>query len=202
MLSNTYRQSARFNPKAAAVDADNRLLWRFAPRRLEGEAVRDAMLCVSGQLNPALGGPGFRPFDVTVFNSSFYTLADKIGPDHNRRTIYRINVNSAKDPLLDSLDCPDPSVKTPRRSVTTTPLQALGLMNNSFVLRQAHHFAERVRREAGEDLSVQVNLVYRLALGRGPTQAETTRAVPLAREFGLQHVCWVLLNASEFLYLR
>ena len=61
----------------------------------------------------------------------------------------RINVNSAKDPLLDSLDCPDPSVKMPRRSITTTPLQALGLMNNSFVSRQARHFAERVRHVAG-----------------------------------------------------
>jgi cytochrome c553 len=202
MLSTTYRQSARLDAKAAAVDADNRLLWRFTPRRLEGEAVRDAMLAVSGQLNLTMGGPAFRPFDVTIFNSSFYTLVDKLGPDFNRRTVYRINVNSAKDPLLESLDCPDPSVKAPRRNVTTTPLQALGLMNNSFVLRQARHCAERVRKEAGDDLAPQVDLVFRFALGRAPTSAELTRALPLARDFGLQNVCWVLLNASEFLYLR
>jgi hypothetical protein len=202
LLSNTYRQSGSYNSKAAAVDADNRLLWRFAPRRLEGEAVRDALLCVSGQLNRAQSGPGFRPFQLTIFNSHFYTPADPLGPEYYRRTVYRINVNSAKDALLDSLDCPDPSVKTPRRSVTTTPLQALGLMNNSFVLRQARRFAERLRREAGEDVHAQVTLAYRYTLGRRPTDAEAGRMVALAREHGLTNVCWVLCNASEFLYLR
>ena len=137
VTSATYRQGAAFDAKAAEQDADDRFLWRFAPQRLEGEAVRDAMLAVSGKLNPQVGGPSFRPFTVTVFNSSFYTLTDRDEPDYNRRTLYRINVNSAKSPLLEAFDCPDPSTKTPRRAVTTTPLQALALMNNSFVLRQA-----------------------------------------------------------------
>ncbi|HKB35188.1 MAG TPA: DUF1549 domain-containing protein, partial [Gemmataceae bacterium] len=149
VLSNAYRQSSRFDARAAEVDADNRLLWRFAPRRLEGEAVRDAMLSASGELNRTIGGPSFRPFTVTIFNSHFYTLTDPPGTEYNRRTVYRMNVNSAKSPLLDAFDCPDPSVKTPRRSTTTTPLQALALMNNSFVQRQAKHFAARVQREAG-----------------------------------------------------
>jgi hypothetical protein len=202
VLSSTYRQSARYNETAAAVDADNRLLWRFAPRRLEGEAVRDAMLAVSGQINDQVGGPSFRPFTVKLFNSNFYDLTDPVGPEFNRRTVYRMNVNSAKSPLLDALDCPDPSVKAPRRSVTTTPLQALGLMNNSFVQRQARHFAGRVEKEAGGDLVAQVGHAYRLALGRPPSEAETRRAAALAGEHGLESLCWVLLNASEFLYLK
>jgi hypothetical protein len=201
MLSATYRQSARPNPEAAAVDADNRLLWRFAPRRLEAEAVRDAMLCVSGQLNPKMGGPSYRPFTVKVFNSTFYDLLDEATPEMQRRTVYRMSVNSAKNPLLDTLDCPDPSVKAPRRAVTTTPLQALGLMNSSFVLRQARHFAGRVEKEAGDDPAARVALAYRLALGRSPTAAEKERAVGHVREHGVESLCWVLLNASEFLYV-
>jgi hypothetical protein len=202
LLSATYCQSARPNAEAAAVDADNRLLWRYPARRLEAEAVRDTMLAVSGQLNPRMGGPSYRPFTITVFNSTFYTLLDEAAPEMLRRTVYRMNVNSAKNPVLDSLDCPDPSVKAPRRAVTTTPLQALELMNNAFVLRQAKHFAERVAREAGEDTAARVALAYRLALGRGPTATEKGRAVYHVRENGIESLCWVLLNTSEFLYLR
>jgi hypothetical protein len=202
MLSSTYRQSSRYSAETAARDSGNRLFWRFAPRRLEGEAIRDAMLAVSGQLNTRIGGPSFRPFTVRVFNSSFYDLIDPIGPDFNRRTIYRMSVNSAKSPLLDAFDCPDPSVKTPSRAITTTPLQALGLMNNSFVLRQASHLAARVGHEAGADEARRVVLVYRLTLARPPNPTELSRAVALAREHGTESVCWVLLNASEFLYTR
>src|SRR5262249_45608512 len=148
--------------------------------------VRDAMLSVSGQLNPRMGGPSYRPFRIKVFNSTFYDLLDETTPDMHRRTVYRMSVNSAKNPLLDSLDSPDPSVKAPRRAVTTTPLQALGLMNNSFVLRQAKHFAERVAKEAGDEPAAQVTLAYRLALGREPTAAEKERAAGHVREYGVE----------------
>jgi hypothetical protein len=202
LLSNTYRQGSRFDEAAAKVDAENKLLWRFSPRRLEGEAVRDALLLVSGQLNDERGGPGFRPFTVKVFNSHFYLLTDPATPEYNRRTVYRINVHSARSPLLEAFDCADPSTKTPRRTATTTPLQALALMNNSFVLRQARCLAERVRKEAGADSGEQIIRAYRLALGRKPAKEELSRMMDLAREHGIEDVCWVLFNASEFVYVR
>ena len=183
-------------------DADNRFLAHFPLRRLEAEAVRDAMLAASGQLNPRMGGPGFRPFKITVSNSHFYDLIDGDGPEFNRRSIYRAGVQSAKDPLMDSFDCPDPSTKTPARGVTTTPLQALSLMNNSFVQRQARLFAERLRAEAGERTDAQVKLAYRLALGRGARRDELKESSALARAHGLESLCWALLNSSEFLYVR
>jgi mono/diheme cytochrome c family protein len=201
MLSSTYRQSSRFDSRAAAVDADDRLLWRFPARRLEAEAIRDAMLLASGELNVRMAGPSFRPFKLTVFNSNFYELNDPIGPEFNRRTVYRININSAKDPLLETLDCPDPSVKTPKRAVTTTPLQALGLMNDSFVLRQAQCLAGRVRSEVGGELDRQIDCVYRLTIGRRPRGLEHDRASTLVKEAGLENLAWVLFNSSEFLYL-
>jgi hypothetical protein len=202
LQSATYQQGPTYDGTAAARDGDCRLLWRFPARRLEGETVRDAMLAVSGKLNPAVGGPSFRPFTVKVFGSNFYTLTDRAEPEFNRRTVYRISVCSAKDPLLEAFDCPDPSIKTPRRGSTTTPLQALGLMNNAFVQRQAKNFAARVSTEAGSEASAQVKRAYRLALARTPTADEETRATALVRENGLENLCWVLLNSSEFLNVR
>jgi mono/diheme cytochrome c family protein len=202
LLSATYRQSARFNARAAALDADNRLLWRFAPRRLEAEAVRDAMLAVSGELNPQMGGPSFRPFTITTLLTNFYHLFDGDKPEFNRRTVYRMNVNTGRNPLLDALDCPAPSVTMPKRRATMTPLQALALMNDGFVLRQAERLARRVRQAAGADPNAQVLLAYRLAFGRAPEDDEGAAAARLVQEHGLDSACWVLLNASEFLYVR
>ena len=204
----TYRQSSFTEPAnpyyrhAVSVDADNQLLWRFPPRRLEAEAVRDAVLSVSGQLNPQAGGPSFRPFDALKFPANAYMPMDKVGAEFNRRTIYRMNVNSGKEPLLDAFDCPDPSVKTPRRGVTSTPLQALALMNNSFVQRHAGLLAERALAESANDLPTAVHNAYRLALGRPPKKEEAERALAAARARSLTNVCWALLNSTEFVYVR
>lgn len=202
VTSATYRQSVQFNPRAAAVDADDHLLWRMPARRLEAEEVRDAMLSVSGELNPAAGGPGFRPFSVLQANSNFYTYEDRVGPEYNRRSIYRTAVNSGGIPLLEALDCPDPSVKTPRRGSTVTPIQALSLLNNSFVLRQARALAARLEKEAGAAPEHQAERAYLRAYSRRPTAAEQARAADFIRAQGLPAFCRVLFNSSEFLYLR
>ena len=160
------------------------------------------MLSVSGQINLSVGGPSYRPFDVIAFPVSAYVPVDKTGPEYNRRTVYRMNVNSGKEPLLDAFDCPDPSVKTPRRGVTTTPLQALGLMNNSFVLRQAKELANRSLTESKNDLPKAIQAAYRLALGRAATGAELKRDLAAAKARSLENVCWALLNSTEFIYVR
>ncbi len=202
LTSATYRQSSEFNGKAAAIDADNSLLWRFTPKRLEAEAVRDSMLMLSGQINWQMGGPGYQPFDLFIRNTHFYIPKDKLGPEFNRRTIYRIGVQSLRDPLLDTLDCPDLSTKTPVRGVTTTPIQALALMNDSFVQRQAKHFAGRARMEGGPELKAQVNRAWQLALGRDASADEEKSGTELARQHGMEQLCWALLNSSEFIYVR
>ncbi len=205
--SATYRQAStqtgiEYYRRAVSLDADNQLLWRFPPRRLEAEAVRDAVLSVSGQLNLEIGGPSFRPFDALKFPANAYLPVDKIGAEFNRRTVYRMNVNSGKEPLLDAFDCPDPSVKTPRRGVTSTPLQALALMNNSFLRRHAGLFAERALKESANDLPRAIRTAYRLALGRPPAEQEAERALAAARARSLTNVCWALLNSTEFVYVR
>jgi len=133
LLSEAYQRASRFDAAAAAKDADNRLLWRFTPRRLQGEAVRDAMLAVSGALNARLHGASFKPFVTSNTNGSFriYRLQEKNDEEQNRRTIYRASVATAGSPMLEALDCPLPAVKMPKRAATTTALQALSLTRHS-----------------------------------------------------------------------
>ncbi|MEO2023308.1 MAG: DUF1553 domain-containing protein, partial [Pirellulaceae bacterium] len=198
--SATYHQSTRFAAGAAEQDAENRLLWRFTPRRLEAEVIRDTMLQVSGALDETMHGPSFKPFTVTTFNTHFYHLFDSDKPQFNRRTVYRANVITGRDPLLDCFDCPSPSIATPRRRNTITPTQALALMNNSFVLRQSKLFARRVEQLVGPHLEKQVVHAFERALTRKPGEQEKNKLVELGRQHGLANVCWVLLNSSEFLY--
>jgi hypothetical protein len=198
--SATYRQSTLLNKRAAAIDADNQLLWRFSLRRLDAEVIRDTMLDISGALDRKMRGPSFQPFTVTVFNTHFYHLFDSPKPEFNRRTVYRANVITGRDPLLDCFDCPSPSVATPRRRTTITPTQALALMNDSFVLRQSRLFAARVKESAGEAVAEQIDRAFQLALTRQPTRQEHAQMLTLIREHDLSSACWVLLNSSEFLY--
>jgi len=204
VLSTTYRQSSRIREEAAAVDGTNRLLWRMNPRRLESEAVRDAVLQTSGTLNPEIGGPSFRLFEYRDGNVPDYLLLERPGPETWRRSVYNFNTRSFHEPLMTVFDCPDPSVQTPRRERSTTALQALSLMNNPFVFEQSQRFAARIQAlpGAGDDVAEQVAAAYRLALARLPTEAERQRAEEFVRTQGLFSLCRVLLNSNEFLYVQ
>jgi len=85
----------------------------MSPRRLEAEALRDAVLSVAGELNPRMGGPGYRDFTTFTRNTQFYEVFDAVGTEFNRRSLYRTWVRSGRSPLLDVLDCPDPSTAAP-----------------------------------------------------------------------------------------
>ncbi len=175
---------------------------RRSPRRLEAEAVRDAALAVSGQLDRTLGGPGFRDWTVmSQGNNELYTVVDGVGPPYNRRTLYRTVVRAGTSAFLDVFDCPDPSVAAPRRTVTTTPVQALSLLHNAFMEHVARRFAERLEREAPGDPAGQVARAYRLAFGRQPAAKELRLGERLAAGHGMEQFCLVLMNANEFVYV-
>lgn len=202
VTSATYRQSSRSLPQVIAADTDNRLLWRRTAQRIEAETFRDAVLAVSGDLELRLGGPGYRDFKHTsAGDNETYTVFDAIGPEFNRRSLYRTQVRSGTSPLLDTLDCPDPSVLTPRRSVTSTPLQALTLLNDAFVEYYANRFAERVRRETPQNLAAQIGRAYLLAFSRSPTEAEESNGIRFAEKYGLTQFCLVMFNANEFIFV-
>jgi uncharacterized protein DUF1553 len=201
--SATYRQAARVRPDAAKRDAGNRWLWRKSPMRLEAEAVRDSILAVAGKLNDTRGGPGYQDFKATIRGATYeYAPLDADDPALYRRSIYRTWTRSARNGLLDVLDCPDPSTTSPRRALTTTPLQALALLNNSFVLRMADRFAERLRRDAGKETDKQIARAYELAYGRAPANEELVRARPIVDQHGMPAFCRAILNSNEFIYVN
>jgi len=203
VTSATYRQSSTLNTSAASIDADNRLLWRKTPQRLEAEEIRDAVLVCTGRLNPAKGGIGYRDIRHFFFKgSNFYESIDETGPESRRRTIYRFTARGGRNPFLDTFDCPDPSVTTPMRAATTTPLQALALMNNALVFQMADEFADRIAREAGETSDAQIQRVYLVACGREADAHEIQSAKPFIAEHGLASFCRVILNSNEFLFVR
>ncbi|MCH2210996.1 MAG: DUF1553 domain-containing protein [Fuerstiella sp.] len=207
VTSGTYRQAA-FSPESdsgngADVDAGNRLLWRMTPRRLEAECVRDAMLAVSGTLNTQAGGPGFVDVSIVSNNgTTYYTPVFTDSEDTFRRTVYRFNPRGGRSALLDTFDCPDSASTAPRRAVTTTPLQALSLLNNSFVLHMSALFAERVRKDVGDAASDQVSRAWQLAVARLPTDQERQLSLTLVSEHGLPALCRGLFNTSEFVLIE
>ena len=131
-----------------------------------------------------------------------YVLIEKPGPQTWRRSVYRYNIRTFGAPLMTAFDCPDPSVSTPSRSSSTTPLQALSLLNNHFVIEQSQFIAGRIgARGGGVEASEQVGAAYQLVLLRDPTDAERERAVRFVRQHGLAGLCRVLVNSNEFLYV-
>ncbi|MDP6794616.1 MAG: DUF1553 domain-containing protein [Verrucomicrobiota bacterium] len=202
VTSNTYRQSAVPREEGLAVDAGNRLLWRKSPVRLDAESLRDAVLAVSGRLNPKMGGPGFRDVSITPNNgTTYYEPIYPQGDEFNRRTVYRFSPRGGRSAILDTFDCPDPSTTAPRRAVTTTPLQALALLNNNFILNKAEAMAKRVE-SAESNLDVQVKQVFLDAFQREPDAGELRLAKHLAREYGLVTLCRSLFNSNEFVILN
>ncbi len=201
--SQTYRQGSTSRPEALALDTDNRWLWRKSPVRLDAEIIRDSMLSVTGKINPLRGGPGFK--DVTIVDkgdgTTYYLERDAEEPDLNRRTIYRFSPRGGRSALLDSLDCPDPSTATPRRTVTTTPLQALSLLNSPFVLRMSAALAERAQSQ-DSSTEKQVVWMFRQVLGRPPAADELAAAVALSEKHGAAAVARGLFNSSEFVTVR
>jgi hypothetical protein len=156
------------------------------------------VLAVSGELDRAVGGPGYRDFTVrSSSQNEIYDVFDAVGAEFNRRSLYRTSIRSGPSPLLDVLDCPDPSVATPQRTVTTTPLQALALLNNAFMEHQAGRFAARLEA-ASSDPPDQVRRAYALAFARDPTADEEALAREFIARHGLAQFCLVLFNTAEF----
>ncbi|MHB1307389.1 MAG: DUF1553 domain-containing protein [Limisphaerales bacterium] len=201
LLSATWRQSGAPRPEAARVDAASRLLWRFPPRRLEAEAIRDGILQVSGSLKLSSGGPGFHLLEVERENVYHYHPKETFTDAEHRRMIYAYKVRMEQDDIFGAFDCPDGSLAVPRRSLSTTPLQALNLFNSGFVLRQSEALAERLRREAGQDLAAQIRRAWQLAFNREPAPEEAADATEFATRHGLAAMGRALLNANEFLFI-
>jgi hypothetical protein len=202
VTSATYRQSSEARADGMGRDAGTTLLWRYPPRRLEAEAIRDAVLATSGKLDLTPGGPGFSVFKPNDNYVRVYEPKETWGRAEWRRMVYALKVRSHQDATFGAFDCPDGAQITPRRPTSTTPLQALNLLNGSFVLQQAELFGERLRSEAGPEPARQVERGFQLALGRPPAGPERDAAVKLIVGHGLPAFCRAMFNANEFVYVR
>jgi len=232
LLSNTYQQSSDFNPEAAKVDPQNKLWWRFQRQRLTGEEIRDAILAVSGQLNPQMGGPSVFPEIPEGMEVRGGWKKNETEEAKNRRSIYVFVRRNSRYPMFHAFDMPDTHESCARRVNTVTAPQALSLLNDKIVLRAAQSFAGRVLKGAGADANSQVTAAYRLALAREPEAAERelalaflhkqstlikarleekqpvalppnlTSDVEPAHAAALVDFCHVLLNSNEFVYVN
>jgi mono/diheme cytochrome c family protein len=197
VLSQTYLQSADFRPEAARVDKDARLLWRFPPRRLAAEEIRDTLLATAGQLKlEPMGGPGFRLYRYLANNVSTYIPLDTQGPETYRRAVYHQNARASVVDVLNDFDLPDIAFAAPRRANTTSPLQSLTLFNHSFTLDMAKALAARLD---GPDPIAQA---YAFALQRRPIPSEQAAAGEFIAKHGKTAFCRALLNTNELVFIE
>jgi hypothetical protein len=232
MLSNTYQESSDFNEAAAKVDPSNDLWWRYPRHRLPGEDIRDAILCVSEQLNTKMGGPSVFPDIPEGMEVRGGWKKNEKEDEKNRRSIYVFVRRNTRYPMFQAFDMPDTHESCARRSTTTTAPQALSLLNDKVFLRAAQAFAGRVLKEAGPDLNSQITAAYRRAYSREPSQDERELAlaflkkqaaivktrldekkpvalppnlgpeVDAAKAAALADFCDVLFNSNEFVYVN
>jgi hypothetical protein len=199
VLSQTYQQASTMREDGANKDKSARLLWRFPPRRLSAEEIRDSMLAVSGKLDLRMGGPGFKLYEYKQDNVATYIPLAQHGPETYRRAVYHHNARASVIDVLSDFDLPDNAFAAPTRVLTTTPLQALTLFNHNFTLDMARSLAESVKDVTGT--SAQIDALFVKVLQRSPSAQELQGADALVKAHGLVALARALLNSNGFLYL-
>jgi hypothetical protein len=204
VTSATYQQSTLHRPKAAQLDADNRLLWRMNRRRLDAESFRDSLLKISESLDHRMGGPSDRQF-IQSKGVHVTPVVDYVGFDPNhrsnyRRSVYRFIFRTVPDPFMEALDCPDASQLSPKRAESVTPVQTLATMNDKLVIRLCELLAERIASESSSPEAQTVE-AYRRIFGRRPTPSEQLAVVDYVDQHGLANACRLLVNTNEFMFV-
>ncbi|MEO1526422.1 MAG: PSD1 and planctomycete cytochrome C domain-containing protein [Planctomycetota bacterium] len=198
VLSKAFRQGSAPEPTGLAKDAGASLLWRFPPKRVEAEVIRDSILQASGELNRAVGGRSYRIHNEKKTYAQWEVL-DNHGPETWRRMLYQERMRRVDDRMFTAFDFPDCGQVRAKRPVSTTPLQALNLMNSRFVMDQSDRIAQRAWRESGGGAAA-IERCFELILGRLPADAERQACEELAKE-DLALVCRALINSNEFAFL-
>tara|TARA_B100000700_G_scaffold147303_2_gene164149 strand:- start:7320 stop:9827 length:2508 start_codon:yes stop_codon:yes gene_type:complete len=214
MLSSTYRLSSQTTKTGLDKDPANRLLWRFNPRRLSSEELRDSILAANGSLNLKMGGPSFYPIipPEVLHGQSRPGAGWGNSPEDERarRAVYIFVKRSLVEPLMADFDFADVDSSCPVRFTTTQPTQSLNLMNSEFTNRQATRFAQFLKAEVPDDLSGQIAFALAQTTQRTPSDADIKRGENLIAELqglgisaddALKYFCLVTYNLNEFLYI-
>lgn len=211
MLSSAWQQSAAWRPEAGEADPGNRLTWRYPRHRLEGEAIRDSMLSVSGALNAGMYGPGVFPALPPGLETRGGWKENEDPAGANRRSIYIFVRRNTRYPMLQAFDMPDTHETCARRNVTVSSTQALEMLNSEVVMGWARQLAGRVRNDAGLDARGQVERAWRLVYQRPPEEAETAGALAFLErqtaaagsfDAAFTDFCHMLINSNEFVYVN
>ena len=204
VLSRTYQLASAHDPAGYEKDPDNVFLWRMNRRRLEAEAIRDTLLAVSGQLERTPPGASTMAVEGKAKRATVQ--------ETNYRSVYHAMPRGSAGEVFMLFDGADPNLIVARRNVTTVPAQALYLMNNTFMSEQARRFAQRLGA-TGLDDAGRVDLAYRLAFARSPSQAEQETALAFIRDYPKPAqrngtfdpwvgFCRAILSAAELRYLE
>lgn len=200
VMSQAFRQSSQPNDAGLAHDAGAALLWRFPPKRVEAEVIRDSILQASGSLDHTVGGRSYRIHNEKETYAQWQVVAN-YGPPTWRRMLYQERMRRVDDQMFTAFDFPDCGQVRAKRPVSTTPLQALNLWNATFVMEQSKLIAQRALNESGDDLDKAIDRCFELLLSRSADPDELSDCRALAQEFDLALVCRALLNANEFAFL-
>ncbi len=206
LTSAVYCQSSRIDKAAQSADPENELLWRQNRQRLDGEAIRDALLAVSGRLNQTMGGQSVFPElppELSKLSSkgAVWPVSPRL-EDRERRSLYVFVRRNLRYPFFEVFDRPDTNVSCPRRPVTTIAPQALTLLNSRLAHDAARNLAARVAGLSGPDRARQVELMASLAFGRLPDAAESRMINEfLARDVSPSDLALALLNTNAFVYV-
>jgi mono/diheme cytochrome c family protein len=201
VMSDAFRRSSLPSDAGLKADANAMLLWRYPPQRVSAEVLRDGILQASGKLDTTIGGRSYRIHNEKKTYAQ-WQVVDNHGEHTWRRMLYQERMRRVDDKIFTAFDFPDCGQVRAKRPVSTTPLQALNLMNSDFVVEQAGHIAARAVKEAGEgNLKTAVRRAFALLLVRQPDRDELTAAVEIAKNHGLEVVCRGLINANEFAFM-
>ncbi|WP_461508992.1 PSD1 and planctomycete cytochrome C domain-containing protein [Rhodopirellula baltica] len=200
VMSEAFRQSSAPNDEGLNRDAGSALLWRFPPRRMEAEVIRDSILMASGSIDLKIGGRSYRIHNEKATYAQ-WEVVNNHGPKTWRRMLYQERMRRVDDQIFTAFDFPDCGQVRAKRPVSTTPLQALNLMNSDFVLEQSDRIAERALRESNNQLDVAIDRCFELLLGRSPTETEQAACTQVAQDGNLALVCRALINSNELAFL-
>ncbi|MSU34874.1 MAG: DUF1553 domain-containing protein [Pedosphaera sp.] len=205
LTSATWQQSTMVKSEAAGRDSDNRLLWRMNALRLDAEAIRDAVLRISGDLDSRMGGPSDRQFDlkagIHVTPRVDYSLFSPGVAESQRRSVYRFLFRTLPDPFMSALDCPAGDQLAPIRNNSVTVQQALALWNDALVLHQSVRLAGRLEREQPRS-EAAIRHACEWCWGRPPTLDESEALCSYASRHGVAQVARLLFNSNEFVFVN
>jgi len=201
VLSDAFKRTNLPSEIGLQKDATSSLLWRFPPRRVEAEVIRDGILLASGKLNREMGGRSYRIHNVKKTYAQ-WEVTNNFGSETFRRMIYQERMRRVDDQIFTAFDFPDCGQVRAKRPVSTTPLQALNLMNSPFVVTQSKYLADRAMNDSEKgDLHAAIRRCFELLLSRQPDKQEFTAALKVSSMQGLEIVCRALINSNEFAYI-